>query len=216
MAFDAELQQAVLAELGWDPSVAAEHIGVTANAGVVTLTGHVETFAEKNAAESAARRVRGVKAVAEDILVQLPFERTRGDDDIAAAVLERLAWDTSVPPDAIMVKVEQGWITLTGQVAWYYQKEAADQDVRRLHGVVGVSNDVIVKPTVDVTGISNKIRHALHRSWLLDDENVTVRADGGHVRLTGTVHSPHDRQVAWATAWAAPGTTSVENDIAIF
>ena len=216
MPFDTQLQQAVLAELGWDPSVVASHIGVTANAGVVTLTGHVETFAEKYAAEAAASRVRGVKAVAENIQVELPFDRARGDDDIAAAALERLVWDTSVPPDTITVKVEQGWITLSGQVAWYYQKEAAEQDVRRLHGVVGVSNHVVVKSSVDVSDISHKIRSALNRSWLPDDQTVTVRADGGKIHLTGTVRSPHDRHLAWATAWAAPGATSVENDIAIF
>ena len=215
MPFDKQLQQAVLAELDWEPSVVAGHIGVTTDAGIVTLTGHVESFAEKHAAETATRRVRGVKAVVEEIRVELPFEWVRRDDDIAAAALERLAWDTSVPPDAITVKVEQGWITLTGQVPWYYQKQAAEQDIARLHGVSGISNHLMVKPTVDVSDISDKIRHALHRSWLMDDETVTVQADGGRVRLTGTVRSPHDRQAAWATAWAAPGATSVENDIAI-
>jgi len=215
MPLDKQLQQAVLAELDWEPSVVAAHIGVTANAGVVTLTGHVETFAEKHAAETAALRVRGVKAVAEDIQVELPFERIHGDDDIAAAAVERLAWDTSVPAGMITVKVEQGWMTLTGQVPWFFQKQAAAQDVGRLHGVTGLSNQIVVRPVVDVFDISTKIRLALHRSWLLDTENVTVRADGGHIRLTGTVHSPHDRQVAWMTAWAAPGAISVENDIAI-
>jgi osmotically-inducible protein OsmY len=216
MSQDTQLQQAVLAELGWDPSVTAAHIGVTAQAGVVTLTGHVETFAEKHAAETAAGRVRGVKAVAEEIQVELPFDRARGDDDIAAAAIERLSWDTSVPPAAVMVKVEQGWVTLTGQVPWHFQRQAAGQDVARLHGVVGLSNHVIVKPVVDVSGISDQIRDALHRSWLLDDQRVSVTADGGKIHLTGVVHSPHDRQVAWATAWAAPGATSVQNDIAIF
>jgi osmotically-inducible protein OsmY len=215
MALDKQLQQAVLAELDWEPSVVAAHIGVTANAGIVTLSGHVETFAEKHAAETAALRVRGVKAVAEDIRVQLPFERIHGDDDIAAAAVERLAWDTSVPKGMTTVKVDHGWITLTGQVPWFFQKEAAGQDVARLHGVTGVSNQITVKPVVDVADISARIRLALHRSWLLDDENITVTADGGHVHLTGTVSSPHDRQVAWSTAWAAPGAISVENDIAI-
>ncbi len=215
MLEDDQLQKAILAELGWDPSVVAAHIGVTTSAGIVTLTGHVETFAEKHAAEAAAWRVRGVKAVAEDIEVELPFERTRGDDEIAAAALERLAWDTSVPADAITIKVEQGWLTLSGQVEWHYQKAAAEQDVTRLHGVTGVSNQVIVRSTVDVSNISNNIQHALHRSWLLDDETVTVMANGGRIHLTGTVRSPHERQVAWATAWAAPGAISVENDIRI-
>src|ERR1700733_7486015 len=169
MSFDKQLQQAVLAELDWEPSVIAGHIGVTANAGVVTLTGHVENYAAKNAAETAMRRVRGVKAVAEEIKVKLPFERIRGDDDIAAAAIERLAWNTSVPADAITVRVEQGWLTLTGQVLWYYQKQAAEQAIARLHGVCGISNQLIAKPAVDVAGIDDKIRHALRRSWLLDD-----------------------------------------------
>ena len=209
MPFDEQLRQAVLAELDWEPSVVAAH------AGVVTLTEHVDTFAEKYAAETATRRVRGVKAVAEEIEVELPFERIRGDDDIAAAAIERLARDTSVPPDAIIVKVEQGWIKLTGHVPRYYQKQAAERAIARLHGVSGISNQLVVKPAVDVSDISDKIRQALRRSWLLDDETVTVRADGGCIHLTGTVRSPHDRQVAWATAWAAPGAISVENDIAI-
>nr|WP_294514732.1 BON domain-containing protein [uncultured Rhodopila sp.] len=215
MPFDKQLQQAVLAELGWDPSVTAAHIGVSANAGVVTLSGHVETYAEKQAAETAARRVRGVKAVAEEIQVELPFERIRGDDDIAAAAIERLAWDTSVPADAVTVKVEQGWVTLTGSVTWYYQKEAAAQDVARLHGVVGLSNQVVVKPSETGSDITDKIRIALRRSWLLDDQNVIVRADGGHIHLTGTVGSAHEKQMARATAWAAPGATAITNDLAI-
>ena len=215
MSQDSLLQLAVLAELGWDPSVTASHIGVTANAGVVTLTGHVETYAEKFAAETAARRVKGVKAVAEELEVELPFERARGDDDIAAAVLDRLAWDVAIPSDAVSVKVEQGWIVLTGDVNWYYQKEAAEQDVRRLTGVVGVSNHIQVNPAVDAANISTHIVDALHRSWLLDTSDIRVTAEGGVVRLSGTATSLQDREVAFATAWAAPGVVSVENDILV-
>jgi osmotically-inducible protein OsmY len=130
MLNDSQLQQAVLAELKWEPSIAAAHIGVTAKAGVVALTGHVESFMEKHAAETAAGRVKGVKAVAEEIEVRLPFDTKRGDEEIAAAAIERFSWDVSVPPDAVKVKVEKGWITLTGVVDWHYQKEAAEQDVR--------------------------------------------------------------------------------------
>jgi osmotically-inducible protein OsmY len=215
MPLDKQLQQAVLAELDWDPSVTAAHIGVTANAGVVTLTGHVETYAEKEAAETAAWRVRGVKAVAEEMVVELPFERIRGDDEIAAAVIERLAWDASVPADAVSVKVEQGWVTMTGSVAWHYQKLAAGQDVARLHGVVGLSNQLAVTPAVNVPDITRTIRDALHRSCLLHDENITVRADGGHIHLIGTVGSAYERRIALVTAWAAPGATGVTNDLAI-
>ena len=217
MSQDSQLQQAVLMELGWEPSVTAAHIGVTANAGVVTLTGHVESFAEKHAAEAAARRVRGVSAVAQDIEVRLPFERRRGDDDIAAAVLDRLAWDVSVPAGAVTVQAENGWVTLGGHVDWHFQKEAAEQDVRSLVGVTGVSNQVQVqvRPHADASHIKGDILHALHRSWLYDPADIVVSAEGSKVRLTGTVHTPHERQVAGATAWAAPGAAYVENDLAI-
>lgn len=215
MSQDSNLQQAVLTEINWEPSVIAAHIGVTANAGVVTLTGHVESFAQKLAAETAARRVKGVKAVAQEIEVRLPFDTKRGDEEIAAAILQRLMWDVSVPRDSVKVKVEKGWVTLTGQVDWHYQKDAAEQDVRRLHGVVGVSNQTTIKPKVNTSNISDDIRHALHRAWFLDPDNIKVNAEGGKVRLTGTVHSPHDRQVAAATAWSAPGTTAVQNDLVV-
>ncbi|HKH80669.1 MAG TPA: BON domain-containing protein [Methylovirgula sp.] len=215
MSQDNALQEAVLAELRWDPSVTAAHIGVAANAGVVTLTGHVESYAEKQAAEMAARRVRGVKAVAEEIEVRLPFGTERSDDEIAAAAVDRLAWDVAIPCDAVKIKVEKGWVTLTGEVDWYFQKEAAEQDVRRLFGVVGVSNQISIKPRVNLSNISDDIMHAMNRSWFFDPKTITVSAHGGKVRLTGTVNSLHDRQVAAATAWAAPGVTEVENDIVV-
>jgi osmotically-inducible protein OsmY len=214
MSRDSQLQQAVLAELGWDPSVVAAHIGVTANAGVITLTGHVESFAEKHAAETATRRVRGVKAVAEEIEVRLAFDRKRGDDAIAAAAIERLAWDVSIPNDTVAVQVENGWVTLSGEVELHYQKEAAEEDVRRLLGVVGVSNQTTIKPRLNDSNISDEIMNALNRSWFFDPMTIRVSAEGGKVCLTGTVNSPHERQVAAVTAWAA-GATAVKNDIAI-
>jgi len=215
MSHDSDLQQAVLAELKWEPSVTAAHIGVTANAGIVTLTGHVENFSEKHLAEIAVRRVKGVKAVAEELEVRLPFDRKRSDDDIAAAALERLAWDASVPQDRFTVLVENGWVTLSGKADWNYQKIAAEQGVAALLGVVGVSNQILIKPKVDTLSLSDDITHALHRSWFFDGDNIKVSAVGGRVRLTGTVHSAHERQTAAATAWAAPGSTDVENDIVV-
>jgi osmotically-inducible protein OsmY len=215
MSKDNQLQEAVLAELRWEPSVTAAHIGVAADAGVVTLTGHVQSFAEKQAAETATRRVKGVKAVVEKIEIRLPFDARQTDEEIAAAAVNRLAWDVSVPRDAVKVEVEKGWLTLTGQVDWYYQKEAAEQDVRRLFGVVGVSNQIAIKQKVNTSNIGDDIMHALHRSWFFDPQTIKVTAQNGKVRLTGTVHSPHERQVAASTAWAAPGVTDVENDITI-
>lgn len=215
MSQDSQLQQAVLDEFIWEPSVTAGHIGVTANAGVVTLSGHVDSYAKKHAAETAARRVKGVRAVAEEIEVRLPFETKRSDEEIAAAAIERLSWNVSVPKDAVQVKVEQGWVTLTGQVDWWYQKEAAEHDIRPLLGVIGVSNLATIKPRVNTAGLSDDITHALHRSWFFDPEEVHVRAEGGKVVLTGTVHSFHEREIAAQTAWAAPGATMVENDLSV-
>lgn len=211
---DHKLKQDVVAELAFEPSVNSDHIGVTAKDGVVTLSGHVESYWEKDVAEMAAGRVHGVKALAEEIEVRLPFHVKRGDDEIAAAALNRLSWDVSVPKDAIKVKVEKGFVTLTGQVDWHFQKEAAAQDIRSLSGVTGVTNKTTIKLRPNTANIRDEIMHALHRSWL-DDDNIKVSADGGKVRLTGTVDSWSDRQMAGSTAWAASGTTSVENDIRI-
>jgi osmotically-inducible protein OsmY len=216
MTKDSDLQRAVQAELGWDPGITAAHIGVTAADGVITLSGHVDSFAQKHAAEAAAHRVKGVNAVAEALEVRLPFEHRKGDDDIAAAASNRLAWDVTVPTKAVVVTVENGFVRLTGEVGWHYQKEAAEHDVRHLVGVVGVANNITIKPPhVNTAKISDDITHALHRSWFADPETVFVDADGGNIRLTGTVRSWHDRQAAAEAAWAAPGASSVENDLVV-
>jgi osmotically-inducible protein OsmY len=214
MSADRELQKSVLEELSWEPSVTAAHIGVTAKDGVVALTGHVENYMEKFAAERAAGRVKGVKAVAEEIEVRLPIDTIRSDEEIAAAALNRLAWSVSVPQDSVKVRVEKGWVTLTGEVEWHYQKDAAEHDVRGLHGVVGVSNQTTIRARVDAIHIRDDIVHALHRSWAFDPA-ISVVATGGRVKLSGTVRTPYDRRVAGATAWAAPGATVVENDIIV-
>ena len=213
MSQDTQLQQRVLAELNWEPSVTAGHIGVTAKDGIVTLTGYVESYANKHAAETVARRVRGVLGVAEEIVVQLPVHIKRSDEAIAAAAVERLAWNVSVPRDSIKITVADGWVTLTGEVNWHYQLEAAMLDVHGLMGVRGVSNEITIKPRVNAANLSDDIIHALNRSWFFDPKAITVSVEGGVVRLTGTVNSPHERQVAATTAWSAPGTISVENDI---
>jgi osmotically-inducible protein OsmY len=215
MSHDSNLQSAVLAALNWEPSVVAAHIGVTAQDGVVTLSGHVDSFVQKHAAEDAARRVKGVRAVAGDLDVQLAFDHQRTDDEIAAAALERLSWDVAVPSDTIRLEVDHGWVTMTGQVTWHFQKEAAEQALRPLAGVVGISDQIVIAPRVSASNISDDIMHALHRSWFFDPRTITVTAQGGDIRLTGTASSWHDRQVAAETAWAAPGATSVENDIRV-
>ncbi len=212
---DHKLKNDVIAELAWEPSVTADHIGVTAKDGVVTLTGHVSTYWQKRAAESAAGRVQGVKAIAEEIEIRLPLHVKRADDEIAAAALSRLSWDSSVPADSVKVKVEKGFVTLTGQVDWHYQQESALSVIRSLNGVTGVSNQLTIKLRPNTETIRDDILHALHRSWFFDDNNINVSADGGRVHLTGTVDSWTDLQTAASTAWAAPGTTDVENDIRV-
>ncbi|MFM9973945.1 MAG: BON domain-containing protein [Beijerinckiaceae bacterium] len=215
MSNDSKLKDAVLAELKWEPSVNEAHIGVTARDGVVTLMGHVESFVEKHAAETAASRVKGVKAVVEELEVRLNSSIKKTDEDIAAAAVSRLSWNSSIPSDAIKVKVEKGWVTLTGSVEWNYQKSNAHADIRWLNGVVGVSNEIAIKTKVDTTSISDDIDHALHRSWFFDPKTIFVSAVGGKVKLTGDVETYNDRQVAGMTAWAAPGATAVENDIRV-
>jgi len=214
MTMDKTLQTNVLAELGWEPSVTAAHIGVTAKDGVVTLTGHVQNYMEKYAAEKAAGRVKGVRAVAEEIEVRLPLHARKNDDEIAVAVVQRLDWNVSVPDEAVKVKVERGWVTLTGQVDWQYQKAAAEHDIRGMLGVVGIANNVTIKPHPNATNISADITEALHRSWY-DPKTINVSADGGVVHLTGTVDNWYDRQTAGWTAWGAPGAVTVENDIRV-
>ena len=212
---DLQLQQNVMAELKWEPSVASAHIGVTAKNGVVTLSGHVENYMSKYAAERAARRVQGVNGVAEEIEVHLPSDNRKSDDEIAGAVLDRLAWNVMIPRNAIKVKVEKGFVTLTGEVEWHYQQEAAKLDVQHLHGVIGVANHVTLKQSSAAADISANIKTALKRSWYTRPDSISVTDTFGKVKLSGVVHSPHARFVAAETAWNAPGTMSVENDLVI-
>ncbi len=207
-------------ELGWEPSIDAASIDVTARAGVVTLTGHVQSFAQKVAAERATARVKGVKAVVEQIDVKLSHDIERGDESIAGAAIERLAWDSSVPPHAIEIRVEKGWVTLNGEVDWHFKKEAAEQAVRTLIGVVGISNLIEIKPTVNADDVSQNITRALLRSSLLrssfyDPNTIKVSAQDGKIKLTGHVTTWNARELAGAAAWSAPGATFVENDIAV-
>ena len=211
---DHKLKTEVEAELSWEPSLTADHIGVTAEGGVVTLTGHVTSYWQKMAAERAVGRVKGVRAVAEEIEVRLPSSVRHTDDEIAAAAVHRLSWDASIPKDAVKIKVEKGHVTLTGEVPWHYQHDEAARAIRSLSGVTGVSNQITVKSRPDTSKIQGDIGHALHRYWFSDD-HVKVSAKGGEVHLTGSVESWRDRNMASTTAWRAPGTTSVVNELEV-
>jgi len=211
---DKDLQQAVGDELNWEPSVDDSQIRVTACDGVVTLTGTVATFAEKDAAEKAASRVSGVKAVVEQLKVYYPPDKPYDDTSIAKRAAQVLTWDISVP-GTVKVLVEHGWITLRGEVSWKFQKDEAEFDVRKLHGVIGVTNEITVKPTVGASAVHEKIKAALSRNAQIEADHITVTADGGTVTLAGDVDSWHERKLAETTAWSAPGVTQVNNQLRV-
>lgn len=209
MKTDSQLQQDVGAELAWEPSVHAARIGVLVKDGVVTLAGQVDSYAEKWNAERAAQRVAGVKALSTDLKVHLAGPSQRSDADIAAAVENVLAWSSSVPDGAIKVMVEHGWLTLSGDVDWQYQRQAATDSVRHLMGVTGVNDQITIKPSVTVSAVKSDIEAALKRSAMADAQAISVSVHGSDVTLTGTVHSWDERYTASNAAWKTPGVRLV-------
>jgi len=213
---DKQLRQNIIDELEFEPSVDAQDIGVAVSDGVVTLSGHVSSYAEKIAAQQAVQRVKGVQAIAQEIEVRYPGEKKTADDEIAKRALNILKWDAVIPGDAVKVTVQKGWVLLTGEVDWQFQKKAAEDAIRKLSGVTGVRNSITIKPRVSAFDIKQKIENALARNAHVEARAIRVNvSDGNKVRLEGSVDSWDDRYIVENAAWSVPGVQSVDDRLAI-
>lgn len=210
---DTELRDIVEKSLKFEPSIDAADIGVAVENGVVTLTGHVATYAQKLTAERVVQGVSGVRGIAQEIEVRdgFSFGKQLADDEIAARALNSIAWDVTVPEEKIQVKVQKGWITLSGVVDWHFQRAAAEHAVRKLSGVRGVSNQIAVQPAVTVGDVKRRIEDALKRSAEVQASGVTVTVNKDRVTLEGTIHSWTERRAIERAAWAAPGVANVDD-----
>ncbi|MDP1899980.1 MAG: BON domain-containing protein [Rubrivivax sp.] len=215
MKTDADLKRDVTAELAWDPAVKSNAIGVAVKDGVVTLTGHLDTFAEKHAASRAVKRVAGVRAIALELDVKLAPDHKRSDTDIAQSIEQALKWNTLVPVDLVKVTVDHGWVTLQGVVEWDYQRRSAEKATRPLMGVVGISNEITLRVQPKAVDLSHRIEQALTRQALREAKHVKVDVDGTTVTLSGLVHSWQERDAVQGVAWSAPGVHSVINELRI-
>jgi osmotically-inducible protein OsmY len=212
---DKYLRQLVVDELDFDPSVDAANIGVAVESGVVTLTGHVGSYAEKMSVERAVQRVKGVHGIAEEIEIRYPADKKTADDQIAERAINIIGWDARIPRDAVMVKVQNGWVTLTGTVDWYYQKMRAESAIRKLSGVVGVSNQIELKPRVQTTDVKSKILNALKRNADVEADAIRVIVQGDKVRLEGRVKAWYERNLVEHAAWSVPGVRTVEDRLTL-
>ena len=213
---DRDLRQDILDELDYEPSVNGAHIGVAVDNGVVTLSGHVASYAEKLAAESAVRRVKGVRAIAQEIEVRYPFEKKTADDEIAKRAVDILRWSAVVPRDVVQLTVHDGWVTLSGQVDWQFQRRAAENELRKLSGIFGVINNITIQARVQPTDVKRKIEDALRRNAEIEAQGIRVTVlDGGKITLQGSVHDWHERTAAEQAAWSAPGVVSVDDRLTI-
>lgn len=212
---DSELRDKVQQALAFEPSVDEAHIGVAVENGIVTLTGHVGTFAQKLAAEEAVQRVKGVRGIAQEIEVRMAGDKQLADDQIAARALSIIAWDSTIPGGKVQVSVHKGWVTLSGAVEWFFQREAAEHAVHKLSGVTGVSNLIVVAPSVHAVDVKRKIEDALLSSALVEAKRVEVSVHNHKVVLTGRVNSWVERGAAERAAWAVPGVVEVQDRLVV-
>ncbi|MGB3740836.1 MAG: BON domain-containing protein [Castellaniella sp.] len=215
MMKDTTLRDLVENALDYEPSIDAANIGIAVRNGVVTLTGHVASYAQKLAAERVVEGVSGVHGIAQEIEVRDTFSKQMADDEIASRALKIIAWDVTVPTDKIRVKVQKGWITLSGTVDWYFQRAAAERAVRRLSGVLGVTNQILVSPAIAAGDVKRNIENALKRSAEVEAKGITVSVIGSKVTLEGKVRSWREKKSIERAAWAAPGVASVDNQLVL-
>lgn len=215
MKTDSELQKDVMTELQWEPSIKPAEIGVSVRDGVVMLSGYVDSYIKKWAAERIAARVFGVKSVVEELKVKLPDSLKRADEEIARVVSDALGWNAFVPHDRIKVRVQGGVVTLSGEVDWWYQKDSAEDAVRKLVGVVLVINNITIIPTVKPQDVKDQIESAFQRNALLDARRITVETSGNKVILRGSVRNWAEREQVEQAARAAPGVSEVQSNITI-
>lgn len=215
MKADADLKKDVLTELSWDPLVPEARVGVSVHEGVVTLTGHLDTYAEKIAARRAVERVSGVKAIAIELDVIPLGVHQRSDTEIAAAVEHALSWNTSIPQDRVKVMVEEGWVTLSGELDWNFQRRAVERMIRPLKGVVGITDNIRLRTLPIPVNLSNRIQDALTRQAVREARRIDITVDGSVVTLHGHVHSWAERNAAEGATWSAPGVSRVINQLII-
>ena len=211
-----DLRQKIIDELNFEPRVNSKHIGVAVQDGVVTLSGYVGSYVEKLAAEKAVKRIKGVKAMAEEIHVRFPEDKKTEDDEIASRAISILRWSAVVPTDSVMVKVQDGWVGLSGRVDWQFQRVAAEAVIRHLSGVVGVVNSITIKPRVQPIDVRHMIEAALKRNLEINTQDIRVSVeDDGRVLLEGHVSDWREREAAEHSAWMAPGVIDVDDRLRI-
>ncbi|MBZ4210239.1 MAG: BON domain-containing protein [Rhodoferax sp.] len=215
MKTDSDLRHDILTELAWDPVVPEAKVGVAVSDGVVTLSGHLDTYAEKIATQRAVERVSGVQAIALEIDVVPQGVHKRSDTEIAMAAEQALGWNTSVPKDRVKVAVEKGWVTLSGELDWNFQRGAVERMIRPLKGVLGITDNITLKSLPIPANLSARIQDALTRQASREARRIEIAVDGSVVTLRGHVHSWAERNAAEGATWSAPGVSRVDNQLTV-